>query len=97
MLSGRVSIVTNVGGSSEVIDDGMTGFLAAAPTEESLDEAMERAWKRRAEWRDIGAAAATKIRSLVPPNPAELMAGMILRIASQPAEATQRTEYLRSA
>jgi glycosyltransferase involved in cell wall biosynthesis len=42
MLSGRVAIVTDVGGSSEVIEDNRTGFLAAAATEDSLDEAMER-------------------------------------------------------
>jgi glycosyltransferase involved in cell wall biosynthesis len=82
MLSGRVPIVTNVGGSGEIVDDGVTGFLAGAPTEDSLDEAMERAWERRAEWPAIGAAAATKIRALVPPNPAELMAAMLLRIAT---------------
>ena len=80
MLSGRVPIVTSLAGS-EVIDDGTTGFLAAAPTEDALDEAMERAWNRRDEWRSIGAAAATKIRTLVPPDPAAVMATALLEIA----------------
>jgi glycosyltransferase involved in cell wall biosynthesis len=85
MLSGRIPIVTNVGGNAEVVDDGVTGFLAAAPTEDALDEAMERAWQRRDEWRDIGEAAAIKIRTLVPSNPAEAMAANLLRVATRKA------------
>lgn len=82
MLSGRVPIVTDVGGSAEVVDDGATGFLAAAATEDSLDAAMERAWQRRDEWKSIGAAAATAIRTLVPAEPAEAMAAMLLRLTA---------------
>src|SRR5437764_6009492 len=47
MLSGRVPIVTNVGGNAEVVDDGGTGYFAAAPTEDALDDAMERAGSER--------------------------------------------------
>jgi hypothetical protein len=32
MLCGRAAIVTDVGGHSEIINDGVTGFLAQAPT-----------------------------------------------------------------
>src|SRR6185436_18858262 len=85
MLSGRVPSVTDVGGNGEVVDDGATGFLAAAPAEDSLDDAMERAWQRRDEWEAIGAAAATKIRTLVPPDPAEAMAAALLRVAKPAA------------
>jgi glycosyltransferase involved in cell wall biosynthesis len=82
MLSGRVPIVTDVAGHREVVDDGTTGFLAAAPTEDALDEALERAWQRRTEWRAIGAAAATRIRTLVPPDPAQALATILLRVRS---------------
>jgi glycosyltransferase involved in cell wall biosynthesis len=81
MLSGRVPIVTNVAGNGEVVADGVTGFLAAAPTEDALDEALGRAWERRDEWRNLGAAAATHIRTLVPPDPAEIMAATLLEAA----------------
>jgi glycosyltransferase involved in cell wall biosynthesis len=82
MLSSRVSIVTNVGGSAEVIDDGVTGFLAHAATEDAVDEAMERAWQRRHEWRAIGDAAATRIRTLVPEDPAAAFAATIEDLAA---------------
>ncbi len=82
MLSGRVPIVTNVGGSAEVFDDNVTGFLAAAPTEDSLDEAMERAWQRREEWRGIGEAAAERIRTLVPRSPEGELASTLIAVVS---------------
>ena len=58
MLCPRPAVVTNVAGNTEVIEDGETGFVAAAPTAGHLDEAMEGhgvsegtgvpwAWKRR--------------------------------------------------
>lgn len=99
MLSGRVPIVTDVAGNGEVVDDDVTGFLASAPTEDALDEAMERAWIRRAEWRAIGEKAADAIRTLVPPDPAAAFAATLKelcrqpnpRAASQPSPAPGRT------
>lgn len=78
MLCARVPIATSVGGHAEVVENGSTGFLAAAPTEDALDEALERAWQRRAEWRSIGSAASTRIRTLVPSDPAAVMAATLL-------------------
>ncbi|HEX6087898.1 MAG TPA: glycosyltransferase [Thermoanaerobaculia bacterium] len=82
MLSGRVPIVTDAGGNAEVIDDGVTGFVAAAPSEDALDEAMERAWQRRGEWRDLGARAAAHIRTIVPPDPSHVFAAQVEAIAA---------------
>ncbi|HEY0143264.1 MAG TPA: glycosyltransferase family 4 protein [Thermoanaerobaculia bacterium] len=83
MLSGRVPIVTDVAGSGEVVENDVTGFLAAAATEDALDEAMERAWQRRGEWRAIGEAAAERIRTLVPPDPAQELAALLLKVAAR--------------
>jgi glycosyltransferase involved in cell wall biosynthesis len=86
MMCGRIPIVTDVAGNREVVDDGTNGFLAAAPTEDSLDEAMEQAWARRAEWRALGDQAALDIRRLVPQDPAATLAGA-LRAAATPRRA----------
>ena len=83
MLCARVPIVTDVGGNSEVIIDGQNGFLAAAPTEDCLDEALERAWQQREHWQAIGRAAADHIRTLVPPDPGRVFASYLLQIALQ--------------
>lgn len=54
MLCGRPSVVTDVGGNAEWIEDGQTGFMAEAPTVKSFGNALERAWGARADWQTIG-------------------------------------------
>lgn len=90
MLSSRVAIVTAVAGNPEVIEDDVTGFLASGPTETALDEAMERAWRRRSEWHAIGAAAGKSIRALVPRDPAAQLADELLRLAGEAPETLPR-------
>jgi glycosyltransferase involved in cell wall biosynthesis len=75
MLCGRPCVVTDIAGNAELIEDNVTGFVAAAPVAKYLDEAMERAWARRDEWREIGAAAACEVRRRVPADPAAEFAG----------------------
>src|SRR5438094_2089209 len=58
MLSGRVPIVTDVGGNTEVVNDGVTAFVAVAPTEVELGKAIERALSECHRWRGNGATAA---------------------------------------
>ncbi|MDC1505577.1 glycosyltransferase [Winogradskyella sp.] len=53
-ISGRTAVVTDVGGNTEIIVDNETGFVACAPTPHSFSEALERAWKRKEEWEEMG-------------------------------------------
>lgn len=80
MLCGRPSIITDVAGNAEPLEDSVTGFIAAAPTVQHLDEAMERAWQRRNDWPTIGAAAAAGIRRQVPQDPAQAFADKLLSL-----------------
>jgi len=72
MAAGRVVITTTAGGSREVIDDGVTGFIGDTGTE-SFDEALERAWQRREEWEAIGLAAFGDLPNRLPADPAEVV------------------------
>lgn len=83
MLCARVCIVTDVAGNREPMEDNVTGFIAAAPTVVHLDEAMERAWRRRGDWRAMGRAAAAAIRAMMPRDPAGLLAEQLLTLAGQ--------------
>jgi glycosyltransferase involved in cell wall biosynthesis len=80
MLCGRPSIVTNASGNRELLEDNVTGFIAASPTVRDLDEAMERAWQNRASWRAMGGRAAASVRLLVPPDPARVFADDLLAL-----------------
>ena len=69
MMCGRPVIITDAGGSSEIMVDGQHGFLAAAAAEQPFAEALERAWQRRDEWPAIGLAAADHVRKLYRTDP----------------------------
>lgn len=70
MLCKRLVIVTNVSGNAEFIRDNESGFIAAAPRPEYVDEALERAWQERINWEAIGTKARQEITTLIPENPA---------------------------
>ncbi len=63
MLSNRISIATDIGRNRELLDDGSTGFIADSATPRQLDEALERAWAVRDQWRELGTAAGREIRA----------------------------------
>jgi len=57
MICGRPAVVTDVGGNTEMIKEGRTGFIASAPTVSSFAEAMERAWSNIEKWEEMGRKA----------------------------------------
>jgi len=80
MLCGRSCIVTDVGGNSELVEDGVTGFVAKFPTVEALDAALERAWTQRARLAELGETAARSIRSRMPRDPARDFARRLIKL-----------------
>jgi len=81
MLCARPVVATDVAGHSEIIEDGVTGFLADAATAGSMATALERFWARRTEAEDIGKAGSRRIRQLVPPDPVRVFSDKLKRLA----------------
>jgi glycosyltransferase involved in cell wall biosynthesis len=54
MLCGRPAVVTDVGGNAEILDNNETGFIAEGVHLSSFSNAMERAWERKEEWKEMG-------------------------------------------
>ena len=69
MLCRRPVIVTDVAGNAELVEDGVTGFIAAAPTAVHLERAMERAWSQRDQLRQMGQLAGERVREKVMRDP----------------------------
>ena len=81
MLCSRMAIVTDVAGNAELLEDGVTGFIAEAPTVSLLDQAMETAWERRSQWQALGVTARQKVQTSVPPDPVAVFCEQLLTLA----------------
>jgi glycosyltransferase involved in cell wall biosynthesis len=77
MAAGRPVIISNAGGNTELVEEGVTGFIGF-PNEESFEEAMENAWNNRDNWEQIGKNAAAYILNNVPSNPEKDFAKKVL-------------------
>jgi glycosyltransferase involved in cell wall biosynthesis len=69
MLCARPVVATSVGGIGEIVENGVTGFLADVPTVAGLRNALERMWAHRSDLEEMGKAASNSIRAIVPSDP----------------------------
>jgi glycosyltransferase involved in cell wall biosynthesis len=77
MLCGRPVVATDVGGNSQVVKDGVTGFLAEAAAVGPFSRALERMWGQRDRLREIGKVAAATIRDFFPKDTVETFANKL--------------------
>jgi glycosyltransferase involved in cell wall biosynthesis len=82
MYVGRTAIVTNAGGNNEVIQHGVTGFVAEA-NEADLDNVMEFAWQNRDSWESMGRIASEYIHQKIPVNPEQKFANYIIDLLNE--------------
>ena len=69
MLSARVPIVTDIGGHAEVVRDGVSGFIAANPSVDDVESALQRAYDARNNWYEIGQQARRDVLDFLPEKP----------------------------
>lgn len=94
MLCGRPVITTDVAGNTELVRDECNGFVAAAPTVPLFEDAMERAWMRRDQWREMGARAFHDVLAAMPDDPIHDFVCKLFSIVSaapDPSTETSRT------
>ncbi|RXK86809.1 glycosyltransferase [Filimonas effusa] len=68
MLCGRTCVATDVGGISEWVEDGVTGFIAPKAATADFEQALERAWQQRQHWPAMGIAARNQALRLYDPH-----------------------------
>ena len=78
MLCGRPAVVTDVGGNTEWIEDGQTGFVADAPTAKLFGAALERAWLAQADWQKVGIQARENALSKFDKSPGKSLLRVVL-------------------
>jgi glycosyltransferase involved in cell wall biosynthesis len=69
LLCGRPVVATDVAGHKEIVEEGVSGFIADAPTSSSFGLALERLWAQRNDLENMGKTAARRIREKVPRDP----------------------------
>jgi glycosyltransferase involved in cell wall biosynthesis len=84
LIAGRPAVVTDVGDSARWVTEGVTGFVAEAPTPASLGRALERAWARRADWAGMGGAAHAHAAATVDRDPGSTLLDVALDGVLQP-------------
>lgn len=80
MLCNRLPITTNIGRNRELIDEGVSGFVADGANVELLDRVLERAWARRNDWQQMGEMAGRHIRERYPEDPVGEFADRIVSL-----------------
>jgi glycosyltransferase involved in cell wall biosynthesis len=85
MLCARPVVATDIAGHREIIEDGVTGFLADAPTAASVSAALERFWERRGESEEIGKMAAQRIRQVIPSDPIRVFSDKLQKLLESAA------------
>ena len=83
MLCNRLSITTDIGRNRELMDDNESGFVALGSTPELVDDAMERAWQSRHQWKEMGELAGKHIRERYPEDPVGEYAEKIKALVGQ--------------
>ena len=83
MLCERMPVVTCIGRAGELVEDNVSGFLAAAPSIPLVDDALERAWAQRDRWREAGRLAAQRLRRIHSLQPAEDFARLLIEDAAR--------------
>jgi glycosyltransferase involved in cell wall biosynthesis len=80
MYCQRAAVVTDVGGASELIEEGISGFIADSPTADSIDAALERAWEQRDSWEQMGLQAAAMLKEKYPVDAVDYFNSQLLKL-----------------
>ena len=81
MVCGRPAAVTDVGGISEWVEDGRTGFIAEAATVKSFSAALERAWAQSSTLENMGLEARSAALKRIDPQPGKTLLNMMREAA----------------
>ncbi|WNH09625.1 glycosyltransferase [Thalassobellus suaedae] len=69
MAYGRMVISTKVGDAERLVKHNETGFLIDAPTVALIDLALEKAWKERTNWVEMGKLSRKHLFEMIQKDP----------------------------
>ena len=85
MMCGRPIVTTDVGGNREVLEDGVSGFIAAAATPDCFGKTLDFAWGEQPRWCQMGQSAHQGALALVSADPGQKLLDYLVARAHGPA------------
>ena len=68
-ICSRPSVVSDVGGNAEFVENGFNGYVAEAPSVKSFGASMEKLWQSKNEMEEFGKNARKKALSILDLSP----------------------------
>jgi glycosyltransferase involved in cell wall biosynthesis len=96
MLCARPAVVTDIGGNAEWISEPRNGFVAEAPSPSSFGAAMERAWRARDSWEEIGLNAHRDAAEMYDPEPGRTIMQMLVEAVEAGTQSPDRESQDRT-
>jgi L-malate glycosyltransferase len=96
MLCARPAVVTDIGGNAEWISEPRNGFVAEAPSLSSFGAAMERAWRARDSWEEIGLNAHRDAAEMYDPEPGRTIMQMLVEAVEAGTQSPDRESQDRT-
>jgi glycosyltransferase involved in cell wall biosynthesis len=85
MMCGRPTVTTDVGGNREILEDGVTGFIAEAATPSSFGKTLELAWTQQSRWPQMGQTAHQQVKKIMSGDPTQKLLDYLLGKARRSA------------
>jgi glycosyltransferase involved in cell wall biosynthesis len=79
MLLGRPCIVTDVGGCTDWVREGIEGWVSPRADAQDINAALERAWSARDHWPQFGRASRDRALSLHDADPGTTLLNMLIK------------------
>lgn len=83
MRAGRPVLATDTGRNRELVDEGETGFIAAAPTVDLVSDMLHRAYEHRQNLQEMGRVAKQRIAARYPESPEKDLADRMIQRATR--------------
>lgn len=84
MMCGRPTVTTDVGGNREILEDGVTGYIADVATPNSLGKILERAWSEQTRWPQMGQVAHQRAREIALSDPSQKLLDYLTERSRRP-------------
>ena len=69
LIRGRLVVATDVGGTTEIIKNGISGYIAKYPTVKAVNEALDRWWDDRENWSQVAKEGTKSVNEFLKSTP----------------------------